>query len=212
MERGWAAVEGLPPWRPGRQQICDRKGWQSWICGFPWGKKITMTHQTDWTVNCLTRMWSSLWVKSQKRAKRRTWAQQSWPNSWRGWSRTRPTTSGSLTGLRFVLPPFYRLKLRNVNIFPTHLIVFLFVFLLLCVCAAGQFGWATDLQQYVCKIHDDLHLSVRRHLWVHAFFIEAFPQCTLFLPTSTLTGWLRYFKRSEWCFAQLFAAGLVKWN
>lgn len=52
-----------------------------------------------------TRMWSLHWVTSQRKAKRRSWALRSWPISWKGSSRTRPTTRGSLTGLRFVPPP-----------------------------------------------------------------------------------------------------------
>lgn len=53
----------------------------------------------------LTRMWSLHWVTSQRKAKRRSWALRSWPISWKGWSRTRPTTRGSLTGSRFVPLP-----------------------------------------------------------------------------------------------------------
>lgn len=62
----------------------------------------------------LTRMWSSHWVTSQRRAKRRSWALQSWTNSWTGWSRTRPTTRGSLTGLRSALLFYFRLYFHLV--------------------------------------------------------------------------------------------------
>ena len=48
-------------------------------------------------------MLSSHWAMRPRWAARRSWAQRSWRNSWRGWSRTRPTTRGSSTGSRSVL-------------------------------------------------------------------------------------------------------------